>query len=124
VRQVLSGGQPDVVVDGTGNPDVLEKALALVAPRGRCIGVGVMPHDRRLSLNTLPLHLGKVLRGSHGGESQPAEDIPRYLRMMRDGRFDPKGMISHRVSLAQVNEGIARMRAGEVIHCLITLAAA
>ena len=124
VRQILDGGPPDVIVDGTGNPDVLEKALALVGPHGRCIGVGVMPHDRRLSMNTLPLHLGKVLRGSHGGESQPAEDIPRYLRMMRAGRFDPKGMISHRVSLAQVNEGIARMRAGEVIHCLITLAAA
>jgi S-(hydroxymethyl)glutathione dehydrogenase / alcohol dehydrogenase len=124
VRQTLNGGQPDVVVDGTGNPDVLEKALALAGPRGRCIGVGVMPHDRRLSLNTLPLHLGKVLHGSHGGESQPAEDIPRYIRMMRAGRFDPKGMISHRVPLAQVNEGIARMRAGEVVHCLITLATA
>ena len=87
VLKILDGARPDVVVDGTGNPAVLEQAFALAGNFARVVGVGVMPHDRKLSLNTLPLHLGKVLRGSHGGESLPAEDIPRYLRMMRDGRF-------------------------------------
>jgi S-(hydroxymethyl)glutathione dehydrogenase/alcohol dehydrogenase len=81
--------------------------------------VGVMPGDKKISINTLPLHLGKVLRGSHGGESLPAEDIPRYLRMVRDGRFDASGFVSHRISLAEVNDGIAKMRSGEVIHCII-----
>ncbi|MBE7500818.1 MAG: zinc-binding dehydrogenase [Verrucomicrobiales bacterium] len=119
VRQILEGAAPDVVVDGTGNPAVLAEAFALVGPQGRCIGVGVMSHERTLSLNTLPLHLGKVLTGSHGGDSRPAEDIPRYVRMMRGGRFDPRGMVSHRVPLEQVNEAIAAMRAGEVVHALI-----
>jgi Zn-dependent alcohol dehydrogenase len=85
------------------------------------IGVGVMSHDRTLAINTLPLHMGKVLRGSHGGDSHPAEDIPRYISMMEGGRFDPCGMISHRVGLEDVNDAIARMRAGEVIHCMIHL---
>jgi S-(hydroxymethyl)glutathione dehydrogenase/alcohol dehydrogenase len=115
----LSGQPADVVVDGTGQPAVLEKAFALAGPMGRCVGVGVMAHDRKLSLNTLPLHMGRVLTGSHGGDSQPAMDIPRYLRMMRDGRFDPRPMVSHRVGLADVNDAIGRMRAGEVIHCII-----
>lgn len=119
VLKILGGSRPDVVVDGTGNPGVLEKAFALAGNFARVVGVGVMAHDRKISLNTLPLHLGKVLRGSHGGESLPAEDIPRYLRMMRDGRFDPRGFVSHRISLAEVNEGIAKMRSGEVIHCII-----
>jgi len=30
-----------------------------------------MRHDQQLSLNTLPLHYGKVLTGSEGGSSQP-----------------------------------------------------
>lgn len=112
-------GKADVVVDGTGNPAVLEKALQLLGPKGRCIGVGVMAHDRKLSLNTLPLHFGRVLAGTEGGQSQPAEDIPRYLRMMQAGCFDPKAMVSHRIRLEDVNDGIARMRSGEVIHCMI-----
>ncbi len=119
VVKILGGTRPDVVVDGTGNPAVLEKAFALAGNFARVVGVGVMAHDRKISLNTLPLHLGKVLRGSHGGESLPADDIPRYLRMMRDGRFDTSGFVSHRISLAEVNEGIAKMRSGEVIHCII-----
>ena len=119
VLKILGGARPDVVVDGTGNPAILEKAFTLAGNFARVVGVGVMPHDRKMTLNTLSLHLGKVLRGSHGGESLPAEDIPRYLRMMRAGRFDPKGFVSHRISLAEVNDGIAKMRSGEVIHCII-----
>src|SRR6266545_2607617 len=115
----ILGGKADVVVDGTGNPNVLEKAFSLAGPKGRCIGVGVMPHDRKLALNTLALHFGKVLAGSHGGGSQPAEDIPRYLRMIRDGVFDPGDFVSHRISLEEINDGIARMRSGEVVHCMI-----
>ena len=119
VRDILGGVPPDVVVDGTGLPAVLEKAFPLAAASGRVVIFGVMAHDRKLSLNTLPLHFGKQLTGSHGGSSRPAEDIPRYLRMMRDGRFDPRGMVSHRIPLEQVNDGIAKMRSGEVIHCMI-----
>jgi S-(hydroxymethyl)glutathione dehydrogenase/alcohol dehydrogenase len=113
------GGPADVVVDATGNPAVLERAFHLASAEGRCIGLGVMRHDQRLSVNTLPLHLGRVLRGSHGGDSRPAEDIPRYLRMLRDGRFDVRGFVSHRLPLEQINDGIARLRAGEVVHAMV-----
>jgi Zn-dependent alcohol dehydrogenase len=119
ILRILNQSRPDVIVDGTGSPQVLEKAFGLVSNVGRCIGVGVMPHERKLSINTLPLHLGKILRGSHGGQSQPAEDIPRIVRMMQAGVFDVRGFVSHRVTLAEVNEAIAKMRAGEVIHAMI-----
>src|SRR5438445_86566 len=90
-REVLNRLPADVVVDGTGNSAVLEKALELAGPHARVVGVGVMPHERKLSLNTLQLHMGKVLRGSHGGESQPADDIPRILRIHRAGKLDTNG---------------------------------
>ena len=119
VLKILNQSRPDVVIDGTGNPAVLEKAFALTGSAGRCVIFGVMPHDRKLSLNTLPLHFGKVLTGSHGGDSRPAEDIPRLLRMMRGGRFDLSGMVSHRCKLTEVNDAIAVMRAGESVHTVI-----
>src|SRR5581483_10679241 len=73
VLRILDGTPPDVVIDGTGNPQVLERAFGLVSNAGRCVIFGVMPHDKKLSLTTLPLHFGKVLTGSHGGDSRPAE---------------------------------------------------
>ena len=115
----LLGGKADVVIDGTGSPLVLQEALALTARQGRCVGIGVMAWDKTVSINTLQLHFGKVLTGSEGGASQPAEDIPRLLRMVREGRFNPAGMVSHRLKLEDINEGIARMRGGETIHSII-----
>ena len=87
----------------------------------RLVLVGVMRHDQQLSLNTLPLHCGKILTGSEGGSSQPHLDIPCYLRMIRASRFDRRGMISHRCSLTNVNPAIATMHAGESIHTMIHL---
>ncbi len=118
VTEILQG-PADVVIDGTGNPQVLSTALAITGKQGRCIGIGVMPWDRQITLNTLQFHFGKRFSGSEGGASEPAIDIPRQLRMIRDGRFDPSGMVSHRLKLEDINDGIARMRAGEAIHSII-----
>ena len=118
VRSILNG-PADAVFDVTGNCTVIEQAWNVTGPKGRLVLVGVMRHDQQLSLNTLPLHHGKVLTGSEGGSSQPHHDIPRYLRMIRAGRFDPRGMISHRCQLADVNDAIATMRGGEAIHTMI-----
>ena len=117
--EAILHGKADVVIDGTAQPAVLEKAFGLAGPKGRCVVFGVMAHDRKISLNTLPLHCGTTLTGSHGGGSEPAYDIPRYLRLMAGGGFDPRGMISHRVRLEDINDTIARMRSGEVIHAMI-----
>jgi S-(hydroxymethyl)glutathione dehydrogenase/alcohol dehydrogenase len=121
--EAILRGPADAVIDGTAQPSVLEKAFALAGPHGRCVVFGVMPYDRKLALNTLPLHFGKTLTGSHGGGSEPAQDIPRYLRLLNGGGLDPRGMISHRVHLDEINATIARMRAGEVIHALIHFSA-
>jgi S-(hydroxymethyl)glutathione dehydrogenase/alcohol dehydrogenase len=118
VREIL-GGAADVVIDGTGQARVLQTCFALTKAQGRCVGIGVMRFDQSMELNTLPLHFGKILTGSEGGASQPHLDIPRYLRLIAAGRMDLGGFVSHRVNLADINEAMAAMRAGEVIHCLI-----
>jgi S-(hydroxymethyl)glutathione dehydrogenase/alcohol dehydrogenase len=118
VRKILDG-PADAVFDGTGNPAVIEQAWQITSPKGRLVLVGVMSHDRQLSLNTLPLHYGKILMGSEGGMSRPETDIPRLLRMIRDRRFDPRNFVTHRCSLPEVNAAIASMRAGESVHTMI-----
>jgi S-(hydroxymethyl)glutathione dehydrogenase/alcohol dehydrogenase len=118
VARIL-GGPADVVIDGTGNPAVIDQEWKITANKGRLVLIGVMRHDQQFSLNTLPLHFGKVLTGSEGGASVPHVDIPRYLRMIRDGRFDPLGFITHRCTLANINDAIATMRSGESIHTMV-----
>jgi len=117
--QGILGGSADAIFDGTGNPAILEQAWRLTGAKGRLVMVGVMSHDRHVSLNTQPFHYGKTLVGSEGGMSRPEVDIPRYLRMMSEGRFDPRGFVTHRCKLPEINEAIAAMRGGESIHTMI-----
>lgn len=117
-RQILKG-PADVVIDGTGSPPVIQQAYELASNKGRVVLFGVMPHNRSININTLPLHFGKILTGSEGGASQPTTEIPRYIRMIQDGIWAPKPMVSHRGTLNEVNSLIGKMRAGEVIHAIM-----
>ena len=119
IRNLFGSGGADVVVEGTGNEKVIETAYQLTHPQGRCILFGVLPFDKKISINTLPLHFGKKLTGSEGGQSRPASDIPRLVAMHEAGRYSIDGLITHRIGLEEVNLGIEKMRAGESIHTLI-----
>lgn len=121
VREIL-GGPPEVVIDGTGLPAVIESAYLMTGPRGRCVLFGVMHHEKSISLHTLPLHFGRILTGSEGGQSRPDTDIPRFVRMFLDGRFSVEGFVTHRYPLGQINEAIAAMRAGVSLHSMIHFA--
>jgi len=118
VREIL-GGLADLTIDGTGIPKVIETAYDLAKLRGgRCVLFGVMRHDQRVSIHTLPLHFGRILTGSEGGQSRPAEDIPRILKELGAASIDCSGFISHRAGLAEVDQLVAKMRSGQVIHAV------
>jgi len=73
-------------------------------------------------LYTLPLHFEKVLEGSHGGESQPDRDIPRYVRLYESGKLRLNELISCSYSLEKLNDAIADMRAGAFAgRCMIRM---
>ena len=109
----------DVMIDGTGNPQIIENAYDLTATSGTCILFGVMKHDQRINIHTLPLHFGKTLVGTEGGNSIPEQDIPRYLSMIDAGLYNLDNFISHRCKIEEINSAINTMRAGESAHTII-----
>ena len=119
VKEIL-GGLADVTIDGTGNPKVIETAYDLAKLRGgRCVLFGVMPSDQRVSIHTLPLHFGRVLTGSEGGQSKPDVDIPTIIDLLRSQGVNLAGFVSHRGSLESLQQLVDGMRRGEVIHAII-----
>jgi S-(hydroxymethyl)glutathione dehydrogenase/alcohol dehydrogenase len=119
VKEILSG-LADVTIDGTGNPKVIEAAYDLAKLRGgRCVLFGVMPHDQRVSIHTLPLHFGRILTGSEGGQSHPAEDISRILAQLASEHIDCSGFITNRAELKSVNDVANEMRGGSVLHAIL-----
>ena len=121
IRRIAPEGI-DVFIDNTGVPAVIESGYVLTKPQGRVILVGVPRKGNDISIHSLPLHFGKVLTGSHGGEAAPSEDIPRYMHLFRANRINLKPLVTHRFELDRVNEAIAGMRSGSVSgRCMLEL---
>ncbi len=123
IPRIVGSGGVDVVVDNTGQVQVIETAYELAAPTGRVICVGVPTKGKKTSIYTLPLHFGKVITGSHGGDTDPTADIPRYARLYKAGKLQLRELITDRFPLEGVNDAIAKMRRGEVAgRCLLEIA--
>ena len=125
VRKALGSKHADVVVDNTGDVEVIRLAMQITHPQGKTILVGVPRKATPVPLYPLPLFFGKVLTGSHGGESDPSQDIPRYLKLYRAGRLKLDELLTQHFTLDQINVAIERMQNGEITgRCLIHVAGA
>ena len=121
VRAIAGPGGVDVAVDTTGHVPLIEEAYELTSPRGRTVLVGVPRAGEKARLYTLPLYFGKTLLGSHGGQAEPATDIPRYVNLWRQGRLHLQEMITHTLPLGEINAAIALVRTGGAGRCVIRM---
>ncbi|WP_398331283.1 zinc-binding dehydrogenase, partial [Vulcanococcus sp.] len=112
IKQALADQPLDVFIDNTGVPAVIEMGYQLSQREGRVILVGVPRLGQNLSVYSLPLHFGKVLSGSQGGECQPDRDIPRYLRLLERGSLQLDRIVSAKFPLEEINAAISAMRDG------------
>lgn len=111
----------DVVVETTGKVALIEMAYRMTAPTGKTILVGQMRHDHCASIQTLPMHAGKTLMASEGGQTDPTVDIPRYLGLYNKGVLKLEGLVTHRYPLDRINEALDEIRAGRVGRCIIDM---
>ncbi|HLA90407.1 MAG TPA: zinc-binding dehydrogenase [Gemmatimonadaceae bacterium] len=113
LREIVGDRGVDCVIDNTGLPASIELGYRLSKSRGRVTLVGVPRAGANISIYSLPLHFGKVISGSHGGEAVPHEDIPRYMSLLQAGRIALSSLITNVYSLAEVNVALEDMRSGK-----------
>lgn len=114
----------DAFVDNTGQPSIIEMGYRLTKPQGKVVLVGVPQKGADIHVYSLPLHFGKILSGSHGGEAIPQTDIPRYFNLYRSGRIPLKNLITHRYPLADINTALSDMQTGKVSgRCIVNFIA-
>jgi len=121
LSELSAGRGIDVCVDTTGNRKVRELAYEATAPKGRTIFAGVPDASEKICIDSFPIHFGRKLVGSHGGETRPEEDIPRYLKLSQLGRLRLDELITHRFPLERINEAIDVVRRGEAGRCLVQM---
>jgi len=123
ILDITGSAGVDVFIDNTGQPAIIEMGYQLAKPQGRVTLVGVPRKGKNINVYSLPLHFGKGLSGSHGGEAIPEQDIPRYHQLYRAGRIKLKELLTNQYELSEVNVAIEGMRSGSVRgRCVISMA--
>ena len=121
ILKIVGNNGADVVIDNTGNVEVIRSVYKVTNSIGRTILVGVPPIGEETTLYTLPLHFKKILTGSHGGEAKPGIDIPRYIRLLESGKMSLEGLITHKFTLEKINEALDVFVSGVAGRIIISL---
>jgi 2-desacetyl-2-hydroxyethyl bacteriochlorophyllide A dehydrogenase len=101
VTERLDGRRPDIVIDTTGNPDVLPAALGLVRDRGRVVVLGDTGMPSKQHLTSDVVVRGVEIVGAHDSHSRgPAGDAERsinelFFELVSTGRFNLEGLNTH-----------------------------
>lgn len=111
----------DATVDTTGNTDVFQMAYNTTSASGKTILAGILHHQKPVTIDAFPLHFGRKVIGSHGGDTRPDIDIPRYIQLYQRGKLKLDEQITHRFSLDKINEAIDVVKAGKAGRCVISM---
>ena len=114
IREIAGIAGVDVAIDNTGIPEVIQQCYELTKPQGRVVLVGVPKKGNTISIYSLPMHFGKKIIGSHGGETKPNEDIIKYINAVKSELFSVAPLISREFTFMEINNAIEQMRNGSL----------
>lgn len=124
VMELTDGGGVDYAFDAVGSTALIEAGINSTRVGGTTVMVGAPPAQENLKINAAVLFMTmqKRLVGCLLGSCWPTRDIPLMLDLWRSGRLDLERMISHRLPLSEVNDGIAKLHATDGIRTVLDVA--
>jgi S-(hydroxymethyl)glutathione dehydrogenase / alcohol dehydrogenase len=113
-------GGADYTFDCTGNVSVMRDALECSHRGwGQSIVIGVAPAGAEIATRPFQLVTGRVWKGTAFGGARGRTDVPRIVEWYMDGKIEIDPMITHRLSLDEINEGFELMHAGKSIRSVV-----
>lgn len=120
IRAIVEDGT-DFAFDSTGRSDMLDAAVASLAPGGvlGVVGHGAEPQPLPGSLAGL-IQGAITIRGIREGDSDPDQFIPELLEFYRAGRF-PLDRIITTFPFAQINEAVDAHHRGDCVKVVLVM---
>jgi S-(hydroxymethyl)glutathione dehydrogenase/alcohol dehydrogenase len=116
----LTDGGADYSFDCTGNTEVMRTALECCHRGwGTSIIIGVAEAGKEISTRPFQLVTGRNWRGTAFGGAKGRTDVPRIVDMYMDGTIAIDPMITHVLTLDEINKGFDLMHAGESIRSVV-----
>jgi Zn-dependent alcohol dehydrogenase len=121
IREV-SGGGVDYAIEATGKGDAMNAAVLSTRNRGAAVLIGIPREDVVLTVpaRTIPRMERRIL-GSIYGSAKPEVDFLTTLAVYRSGRLPIERLITHRLTLDDVNAAIDLMLTGEAVRVVLDI---
>lgn len=121
IRDMTRGGVAHAF-ETVGSAAVVEQAYAATRAGGTTVTVGLPHPSEQLTIPAVSLVTGeRTLKGSYLGSCAPARDIPRFVELYRAGRLPVQRLITHRLTLDDLNGGFDRLARGEAVRQVLVL---
>ena len=119
IVRMLDGGA-DYSFDCTGNTDVMRQALECCHKGwGTSIIIGVAEAGKTIETRPFQLVTGRNWRGTAFGGAKGRTDVPKIVDWYMDGKIAIDPMITHRLSLEEINKGFDLMHEGKSIRSVV-----
>jgi len=120
VRALTEGRGADYSFEVVGRPELMVQAFDMARAEGTVTLVGMPAVGDTLTLSAIQaVFSGKRLAGSVVGGSQILRDFPRFIRLAEAGQLDLGSMISQRIKLDEINDGIALLARAAGVRTVI-----
>lgn len=113
-------GGVDYSFDATGNVNVMRDALEC-SHRGWGVSViiGVAPAGAEIKTRPFQLVTGRVWKGTAFGGAKGRTDVPKFVDWYMDGKIEIDPMITHKLTLDDINKAFDLMHSGESIRAVV-----
>src|SRR4051795_10801481 len=113
-------GGADYTFDATGNTEVMRTALECCHRGwGTSIIIGVAEAGKEIATRPFQLVTGRNWRGTAFGGAKGRTDVPKIVDWYMDGKIAIDPMITHTLTLEEINKGFDLMHAGESIRAVV-----
>jgi len=113
-------GGADYSFDCTGNVTVMRQALECTHRGwGVSVVIGVAAAGAEIQTRPFQLVTGRVWKGTAFGGARGRTDVPKIVDWYMDGKIEIDPMITHVLSLDEINKGFELMRSGESIRSVV-----
>jgi S-(hydroxymethyl)glutathione dehydrogenase / alcohol dehydrogenase len=120
VRDLTEGRGADYGFEVVGRTELMVQAHSMTRAAGTVVLVGMPSKDAMLSLPALSaVFSGKKIVGSVVGGAQILRDFPRFIRLAEAGGLDLGSMVSRRIKLDEINDGITALTAASGTRTVI-----
>jgi Zn-dependent alcohol dehydrogenase len=120
-----SGGGVDYAIECTGRPGPMRAAFLSTRKRGAAVMAGIPRADAEFSVPALSIpRMERRVLGSIYGSARPDRDFPLILEAYRRGTLPLDRLISHRLTLDEIENGFDAVRSGEATRVVLDLASA